>query len=237
MAAVAAGTVLSLFPASEAFANSAPTCTGGDYVAVNGVVQLPAGSCTDPDPLDVIEYSVVDWPTGGSLGGSPQTGEATYRAFGGTTEDSFTFRAYDGELFSNTATITIEVPPVPSGNQPPACPATHLFVAPTKSVDAVGNCVDPEGDFVSYGLDTQPTGGSLQILTGSSVRYTPFDGTLFDSFVFTAQDQFHSPLLVTVGITVTAGDVFTTADEATPATPFVASVNSPTAPTCILQRT
>ena len=226
LAAVAAVTVLSLFPASAAFANTAPTCTGSHHVAVNGVVQLPGGSCTDPD-LDTIEYTVVDWPTGGSLGGNTQTGEATYRAFAGTTEDSFTFRAYDGQLFSNTATITIEVPPPDGSNQPPACPETHLFVHPAGSVDAVGNCVDPDGDTVSYGLQTFPTGGSLQILTGSSVRYTPFAGTLSDSFVFTAADQFHPPLPVTVGITVTAGDVFTTAPEATPTTPFVASVDSP----------
>lgn len=224
LVAVAAVTVLSLFPASAAFANTAPTCTGDHFVAVSGVVQFPGGACTDADN-DSIEYSVVDWPTGGSLVGSPQTGQATYTAFAGTTEDSFTFRAFDGQVFSDPAEMTIEV--APGTNLAPACPVSHLFVAPGGSVDAVGNCVDPEGNSIVYGLQTFPTGGTLQILTGSSVRYFPNAGTLSDSFVFTATDQLHPPLHVTVGITVTAGNVFATAPEATPGTPFVASVESP----------
>ncbi len=224
LAAVAAVTVLSLFPASAALANTAPTCTGSHHVAVSGMVQFPGGVCSDPDD-DPIEYSVVDWPTGGSLVGNPLTGQATYTAFAGTTEDSFTFRAFDGQAFSNTAEMTIEV--APDTNLPPACPESHLFVAPGGSVDAVGNCVDPEGNSIVYGLHSFPTGGTLQILTGSSVRYSPGAGTLSDSFVFTATDQLHAPLLVTVGIAVTAGNVFATAPEATSGTPFVASVESP----------
>jgi hypothetical protein len=59
------------------------------------------------------------------------------------------------------------------------------------------------------------------------VRYTPNTGTLSDSFVYSATDLLHAPLHVTVGITVTAGNVFATALEASPETPFAASVESP----------
>ena len=222
--AVTAATVLSLFTASAAFANTAPTCVGSHHTAVNGVVQLPGGVCTDVDN-DPVVYSVVDWPTGGSLVGDPNTGQATYTAWVGTAADSFTFRAYDGQAFSNTAEMTISVPP--GTNLPPACPESHLFVAPGGFVDAVGNCVDPEGNSIGYGLQSFPSGGSLQILTASSVRYTPNAGTLSDSFVFTASDGLHAPLPVTVDITVTAGNVFATAPEATAETPFVGSVESP----------
>ena len=216
----------SLIPAGGALA-APPACTGSSHVAVNGVVQFPAHPCTDPEG-DPLTYSVVDWPTGGSLVGNTSTGQATYTALGGTTDDSFTFRAHDGTAFSNTATMTISVPPPdPGANHPPACPNSSLFVAPGVPTTVHGNCSDPEGDPLSYAPGFPATGGALSFSPPATATYTSNPGTLSDSFGYTATDTFHPPVAATVFITVTSGNVFETAPEATAGTPFVASVESP----------
>jgi hypothetical protein len=226
--AAAIACAVSLVPVAGALA-AAPTCVGSHHVAIDSVVQFPGGACTDPDPGDTLTYSVVDWPTGGSLVGNTTTGQATYTAFGGTTEDSFTFRASDGQSFSNTAEMTIEVPPPPGGNRPPECPDSDLFVSPFPSPPAVldANCADPERDPLTYGIADFPNEGTFQILGASTVSYAPGSTTISDSFIYTATDGFHPTVSATVSITVVAGNVFETATEATLAEPFAASIDSP----------
>ena len=224
--AAAIACVVSLVPAAEAFANDAPVCVSSSRVAVDRVVQFDGSTCSDPNGDD-IDYSVVDWPTGGSLVGDPETGVATYTAFFGTTEDSFTFRVFDGQVFSNTATVTITVPEPPAGNQAPECPDSNLFVEAQVPALVNGNCVDPDGDPLTYGINAFPTGGSLTFPSASSAVYTSNAGTLSDSFGYTATDGLHVPASATVSITVTSGNVFETAAEATVGEPFVASIDSP----------
>ena len=192
-------------------------------------------SCFDPDTAtDQLTFTVVDPPQHGSLGGSFNQGLGEYNAdpgFSGT--DSFTYRASDGEHESNLATITINVIAVPEGNQPPTCPTTNAYVQPGDSVVLAANCIDPDGDPLSY-LLAPPfvTGGSLQIVSGSSVRYTPHATTpvgFVDELGYTAKDPYHNAVPFIAKITVTSEDedTYETAPEATPEQPFVASVQSP----------
>jgi hypothetical protein len=61
----------------------------------------------DGDPLD---YAVIDEPSHGTLSGTAP--ELTYTpAAGYSGADSFTFKAYDGLLYSNLATVSITVSP------------------------------------------------------------------------------------------------------------------------------
>ncbi len=69
-------------------------------------------SDADSDPLT---YSIVTGPTHGTLSGTPPNVIYTpYPNYNGA--DSFTFKAYDGQAYSNIATVSITVTPV---NDPP----------------------------------------------------------------------------------------------------------------------
>ena len=76
------------------------------------------------------------------------------------------------------------------------------------------------------------TGGSLQFLTGRSVRYTPFASTPVgyeDELGYTAQDPYHNPVHFTARITITppGEDTFETSPEASAEEPYAASIQSP----------
>lgn len=79
---------------------------------------------TDADD-DELTYSIVDSPEHGDLSGSGN--EWTYTPdedFNG--DDSFTFKAFDGHLYSNVATVSITVNPV---EEPIVIPGSPLFAA------------------------------------------------------------------------------------------------------------
>jgi hypothetical protein len=206
-----------------------PTCVNVERNAVQGVtIHLPGPegpACSDPDG-DALTLSIVDYPVNGSLT-FPGPNAADYTAyFGPATEDTFTFRAHDGTSFSNTATVLIHIaPPPPGGNQPPTCPAANVFVEQGGFIDLTANCVDPERDPISYGVPTGPGGGSLQILSANSVRYTPGPSTTSDSFVYSATDNQHPTVLTTVHITLVPVDATVFSTPA--ADPVAVSLTSP----------
>lgn len=217
------------FGASPAIANDPPVCPDQSHTVATGQPLEVQGACTDADgPNSQLTYSIVSGPSGGTLS-IQSLDTAIYRSFiGFVGNDSFTYQAHDGAASSNTATVNIEVTGTASGNQPPECPTTNMFAPSDGHVDVSGNCSDPDGDPISYGITSSPSGGSLQILSASSVRYTPDPGTTSDSFVYSATDGFHATIPVTVNITVTdpGTNTFETAPEATDAQPYVASVTT-----------
>ena len=218
LAAALAGIAMT---ASPAFANDPPVCSDDSHTVASGTPLHLQGNCTDTDGPSPLTYSLVSGPTSGTLSGSP-SGSATYQSYlGFSGTDSFTYRA-------NTATITITVTGPPAGNQAPICPDSNAFVASGSSIDLAANCEDPEGDSIIYGLGPGPTGGSLAVLSASSVRYTPNPGTTQDSFVYTARDNFHpaAPVTVNVAVTASSNGPFETASDATDSDPYVASVNA-----------
>lgn len=110
---------------------------------------------SDPDPLDTLEYAIVDLPVEGSLiSFDPQSGAFTYEAPASPTNDVFTFEAFDGELWSNVATVAVtvqEINELPVAviqvdtTTPGAAPAEVLF-------DATGS-YDPDGTIDAYVWD------------------------------------------------------------------------------------
>src|SRR4051812_6841539 len=102
--------------AAPAAANVKPVCTGASYTVESGATLALQGNCTDTDGPAPLTYSLVSGVGFGSLFGSPDGSATYYSAFGYVGPDSFRFQAFDGQDYSDTATVSIDVtaPTAPS---------------------------------------------------------------------------------------------------------------------------
>lgn len=229
--ALALVVVLLMASAPAASASAPPVCPGDRSYEINAGDTLPLlGSCTDDGP-GALTYSVTTWPTRGSLVGTP-AGDATYTpSIGLYGEDWFIYRATDGEGQFDEAKITINVlaPPPGTGGLDPACPEpTHAFVPFHGTITLTGNCRDPEGSPISYGLVSLPTQGTFIGVGPDYVVYQHQASTLDpDSFQYSANDGVNT-VNRTVSLEITDPDVslYSTGAEATATAPFVASVDT-----------
>jgi hypothetical protein len=107
-------------------------------------------TASDPDD-DPLTYYIVTGPSHGSLSGSPPS--VTYTpALNYNGADNFTFKAYDGQAYSNIATVSITVTPV---NDPPTAPLVDVTPNLPLTTDNLVCTVttpstDPDGDPVTY---------------------------------------------------------------------------------------
>jgi VCBS repeat-containing protein len=135
----------------------------------------------------------------GSLTYSPDTN------FNGS--DSFTYRASDGSLTSDSAKVTLTVT---AGNDAPtaADDAYTTSEDTTLTVNApgvLGDDSDPDHDPLSAVLVSGPSHGTLTLNANGSFSYTPaanFNGS--DSFTYQASDDNLESNQATVEITITA---------------------------------
>lgn len=149
----------------------------------------------DPDG-DNISVTLLDNPSNGSvvLG---SIGAYTYTpAPGFSGEDSFTYVLCDDGVPSlcDTATVTIQVVPISSGNEPPVAQndAAVTNVDIPVSGNVLTNDSDPDGDNIIINTTpiTNPTNGSVVILPDGSFTYTPdpgFVGT--DTYTYSICDD------------------------------------------------
>ena len=153
--------------------------------------QLTAIKLTNP------QHGTLDLNSNGSFVYTPTPGF--------TGSDSFTYKANDGTLDSNVATVSITVNQV---NNPPQAVAdsystdkdTPLNV-PAPGVLANDN--DPDGDQLSAIKLTNPQHGTLNLNSNGSFVYTPTPGfTGSDSFTYKANDGALDSNVATVSITV-----------------------------------
>jgi VCBS repeat-containing protein len=193
--------------------NQAPTAANDAYsttedtplnVAAPGVL----GNDTDPDSSTLTATLVAgSGPAHGTLTFN-QNGSFTYTPaanFNGT--DAFTYRASDGTLTSNPATVTITV--TASNDAPTAVSdayGTSEDTALTVAAPGVlGNDDDPDGDPLSAATGSGPNHGALTLNPNGSFTYTPtanFNGT--DAFTYRASDGTATSSLTTVTLTVSA---------------------------------
>jgi outer membrane protein assembly factor BamB len=182
-----------------------------DPVAVTTDEDTPATvhlHATDPN-LDPLTYVIVTQPAHGTLTqGGPDvlyTPAANY--FG---PDSFTYKANDGRVDGNTATVSITV------NSVNDAPSATRDVLPLNAsggattIDPLANDFDVEGDAFSITSFTQPARGSV-VRQGDTFAYTPaksFQG--FDTFTYTITDakgaSSTGEVAVASGVAVLDGD-------------------------------
>jgi len=178
----------------------------------------------DGDPLTAV---LVSGPAHGTLALNPD-GSFTYTPsenFCG--EDSFTYKAYDGALYSNVATVRITVTCV---NDAPVANDDEATVPEDSSVTipVLGNDYDPDGDPLSVSIVSGPVNGRATVNPDGTITYTPnpdFCGT--DSFTYKACDPAGACDTATVTIHVTCvndapvaqDDTYTTNED----TPLVVS--------------
>lgn len=172
----------------------------------------------DPDSL---VYSIVDGPADGALQLSGST--ATYTSTSDTaTGDSFTFKVTDGNIESNTATVTIAITPV--NDAPTAVDQSVAAVGQTPVAITLG-ATDPEADSLTYSIVDGPANGTLIMivqLTGNTqltaqpaVTYTSTSDTATeDSFTFKVNDGDLESNAATVIVTITPATGDCTGDAA-----------------------
>ena len=188
--------------------------------AASGV--LGNDSDLDGDPLSAV---LVTGPAHGTLSLNAD-GAFTYTPaanFNGA--DAFTYRANDGALDSNLATVALTITPV---NDAPVAvndayttaEDTALTVAAASGV--LGNDSDLDGDPLSAVLVTGPAHGTLSLNADGAFTYTPaanFNGA--DAFTYRANDGALNSNLATVALTITpvndapvaVNDAYTTAED------------------------
>ena len=145
------------------------------------------GNDPNGDPLS---FFIASNPANGFITGTPPNVLYT-PSFGFTGQDSFSYRASDGVLFSNTAVVGINVlpeAPPPDDNSPPTAESQIVFTTSTRDTGIFLVASDPDGDPLTFRILNGPSNG---VLTGSApnLRYKAnpgFVGT--DSFRYRAND-------------------------------------------------
>ena len=150
---------------------------------------------------------VVTGPTHGTLtlnanGGFTYTPAANYNG-----ADSFTYKANDGSLDSNVATVTIAVTAV--NDAPVAANDSYStsedVVLTVVAPGVLGNDTDVDSATLTAMVVTGPTHGTLTLNANGGFTYTPaanYNGA--DSFTYKANDGSLDSNVATVTIAVTA---------------------------------
>jgi VCBS repeat-containing protein len=192
-------------------ANSAPVAVNDSFTTAEDAALTVAaagvlGNDTDADG-DSLTTILTAAPTHGSLtlnadGSFVYTPDANYN---GT--DSFTYQAFDGTAFSNSATVSLTI--TAANDAPLAVDETYLGTEDaTLTVTAPGvltNDTDAEGDPLTAVLVSDPTHGSLTLNSNGSFTYTPdanFSGT--DTFTYQANDGTANGNTATVTLVIAA---------------------------------
>jgi VCBS repeat-containing protein len=174
------------------FVNARPAAADRSYrTNENQALKVPAigvlAGASDPDG-DTLTAILVAGPGHGTVtlnadGSFTYTPSQNYAG-----NDSFTFKANDGSLDSNVATVKLLV------NAPPVAPDRSFTTVANRTLNVAAGGVlagasDPEGDALTAILVTGPAHGTLKLNADGSFAYTPapnFGGN--DSFTFEAND-------------------------------------------------
>src|SRR5207247_876183 len=189
--------------------NHAPVATN-DSFSVNEdtalVVAAPGvlGNDTDVDsnPLTAV---LVSGPSHGTLTLNANGSFSYTPAVNYNGPDSFTYKANDGSLDSNVATVAITVtavndPPVAANDSFTTNEDTALIVA---APGVLGNDSDIDSATITAVVVTTPAHGTLALSANGSFTYTPAPtSSATDSFTYKANDGVADSNVATVTITV-----------------------------------
>jgi VCBS repeat-containing protein len=125
---------------------------------------------------------------------------------GFTGNDSFTYKANDGALDSNVATVSITVNPF---NTPPQATADNYSTAEDTTLNVpppgvLGNDTDPEDNLLTAHLVQGPSQGILNLYPDGSFSYIPDTNVNGEvSFSYKANDGQEDSNIATVNLTIT----------------------------------
>ncbi|WP_205370080.1 Ig-like domain-containing protein [Thermoleptolyngbya sp. PKUAC-SCTB121] len=169
--------------------NDAPTAAGvivttNEDEAVSGFL---LGADVDGDMLT---YEIVTAPTKGSVTiTNAATGAFTYTPNADANgADSFTYRVFDGTVYSNTATVTVAIAPI---NDAPVATDGSLTTTRNQPQNGTVAAADVDGDMLTYSVVTGPASGTLTSFDAATGAFTylPNAGHVGpDSFSFQAND-------------------------------------------------
>ncbi|HVZ21325.1 MAG TPA: Ig-like domain-containing protein, partial [Vicinamibacterales bacterium] len=185
--------------------NDAPVATGQDLVQPQDTPFDFTLSATDVDG-DALSYTIVRPPAHGALSGTAPnltfTPDFNYRG-----SDSLVFKANDGQVDSNEATIAFTMTPV--SHPPVASSGSPVTLDEDASATIVLPASDLDGDALSYFIVAPPQHGTLGPVTiangVATVTYTPtanYNGA--DSFTFKASDGAADSNEASIAITIRA---------------------------------
>jgi VCBS repeat-containing protein len=179
-------------------------------VAEDGVLTVPAASgVLDNDGSgETLTAELVSQPTNGTLTLNAD-GSFMYTPnddFSGV--DTFTYKAKNGSIVGNVATVKINVtavsdPPVGVADNYTTNEDTALTVPVAEGV--LKNDSDPDEETLTVTVDTGPVHGTLALNPDGSFVYTPtgnYNGT--DTFTYRISDGTNTSNPITVTISVTA---------------------------------
>jgi VCBS repeat-containing protein len=184
-------------------AGDAPVAIDGSLTTNEDTAASGVLSASDPDD-QAVTFSIVGNGTKGLASiTNPATGAYSYvpdpNANG---SDSFTFKASDGSLESNIATVTVTIQSV---NDPPLASSGTLSAIEDVSAAGTLSVSDPDGDTVTYTIIGNGLKGKVTIsnpVTGAFV-YTPFrNATGTDTFTFAATDGVLQSNVASVTVTI-----------------------------------
>lgn len=188
--------------------NTPPTADGQNVDVAEDVEYSGQLTGADADG-DSLVYQLVSGPTNHFSFSFFSSGRFTYKGqpnFNGS--DSFSFRTYDGQDFSEPATVQINVTPV---NDAPVANDDNYVLDEDSSRSGgitgpgpLDNDSDIDGDNLTAVLLSDVNHGQLDLNTNGTFTYTPvpdFNGT--DSFTYAANDGETNSAPATVTFTVT----------------------------------
>ncbi|MBI2236024.1 MAG: tandem-95 repeat protein [Magnetospirillum sp.] len=187
--------------------NDAPTTASSSVAASEDTIYVFSqanftGAVTDVDGDALSKIQVVTLPGNGTLrlsGTAVTAGQEILKAdlpnltftpsanFNGST--TFTWKASDGTVYSAAAgTMTITVASVNDAPTTAQSQTVTTLEDTAKTITVTAS--DPEGDALSYAVQTQPvTGGTVSVVSGNQLLFTPtagFNGST--SFVVRVSD-------------------------------------------------
>lgn len=180
--------------------NDAPVASNKNITTNEDTAVAVALSATDVENSP-LTYAIVSGPTHGVLSGTAPNLTYTPNAnYSGA--DSFTYKANDGGLDSNVATVIITVNSV---NDAPVASNSSFTTNEDTAKTGFLVATDGDNDPLVFTIVTQPTKGTVSINSSTGeYTYTPnLNANGSDSFTFKVNDGTVNSNTATVSITIT----------------------------------